>query len=68
MECSAFLNEGVDAIFESATRAAMLVRSDVDNSKSPYKSGGKKGANAGGLGGLQEKEEQAGCAKGCVIL
>lgn len=26
-ECSALLNEGVDEIFEAATRAAMLVRS-----------------------------------------
>lgn len=61
MECSALLNEGVDAIFESATRAALLVRSDVDSSS-------KAAAKKSPLGGLQEKEEQAGCAKGCVIL
>ena len=62
MECSALLNEGVDAIFESATRAAMLVRSDVDHSS---RGAGKKN---GGLSALGEKEEEAGCAKGCVIL
>ncbi|POW23408.1 hypothetical protein PSHT_00043 [Puccinia striiformis] len=32
MECSALKNEGVDSIFESATRAAMLVRQPNSNS------------------------------------
>ncbi|KAA1068788.1 Rho GTPase [Puccinia graminis f. sp. tritici] len=35
MECSALKNEGVDSIFESATRAAMLVRQPAHSSSNP---------------------------------
>lgn len=62
MECSALKNEGVDAIFEAATRAAMLVRtpggtgggggggSMVGSSGHPA-GGSARGARGGGGGG-----------------
>ena len=57
MECSALLNDGVDAIFEAATRAAMLVRGDGVTEK----------FNKRRESGMGEKESQrSGC--GCVIL
>lgn len=61
-ECSALLNEGVDDIFEAATRAAMLVRTE-----------GAASGHAGGEAKLEhrrknstEGKEDKGC--GCVIL
>ncbi|CAO1632053.1 unnamed protein product [Sympodiomycopsis kandeliae] len=47
-ECSALKNEGVDNIFEAATRAAMLVRPNNGRSNSQHEKGSGKGAGAGG--------------------
>lgn len=56
-ECSALKNQGVDAVFEAATRAAMLVRST-----------GASSAGATSRGKLKEKSgNDAGSCK-CVIL
>jgi Rho family protein len=55
-ECSALLNEGVDDIFEAATRAAMLVRSPGTEGKSSKSE----------RGNLKEEEEPSRC--GCIIM
>ncbi|KAG0140215.1 hypothetical protein CROQUDRAFT_665476 [Cronartium quercuum f. sp. fusiforme G11] len=48
MECSALKNEGVDAIFESATRAAMLVRQQANgNTTSAQHTDDEKRGNHG---------------------
>ncbi|CAK5265606.1 unnamed protein product [Mycena citricolor] len=60
-ECSALRIEGVDEVFETATRASMLMRDGVpggvatDNRHHRRKSSGK---------GVPEKEESSGC---CVV-
>lgn len=58
-ETSALLNQGVDAVFEAATRAAMVVRDQG------Y--GGVGGENTAVGGRLrQEEKETSGC--GCCII
>ncbi|CAO1615974.1 unnamed protein product [Parajaminaea phylloscopi] len=62
-ECSALLSEGVDDIFEAATRAAMLVRpgNNARGSSSHEKGGaGSTGRRASG------RNEAGGCQ--CVVL
>ncbi|KAK7057468.1 Rho small monomeric GTPase [Favolaschia claudopus] len=56
-ECSALKIEGVDEVFETATRASMLMRDGVqgENRHHRRKSSGK---------GVPEKEESGGC---CVV-
>jgi len=64
LESSALKNEGVDAIFEAATRAAMLVQRGVGAGAgaganallSSGAGGGGGGHNNGGAGGLGEKD------------
>ncbi|KAJ7874781.1 ras family-domain-containing protein [Mycena olivaceomarginata] len=58
-ECSALKIEGVDEVFETATRASMLMRDGVQGGDAKHhrrKSSGK--------GGVPEKEETGGC---CVV-
>ncbi|PWN26303.1 putative Rho2-GTP binding protein Rho2 [Jaminaea rosea] len=61
-ECSALKNEGVDNIFEAATRAAMLSR--------PAHSGGNRGSGgekgSGSKSGRKNSNEAGGCQ--CVVL
>jgi len=58
-ECSALLNDGVDDLFEAATRAAMLVRGN--------------GEDGHGVGEKKERRkseldrDEAGCCKSCVV-
>lgn len=63
MECSALKNEGVDSIFEAATRAAMLVRTPNSNpaAQPPRKSGDKRNGYA-----KEQPEEQT--ANRCCVL
>ncbi|GAA5907241.1 uncharacterized protein JCM6883_006190 [Sporobolomyces salmoneus] len=69
-ECSALLNDGVDDLFEAATRAAMLVRgTDADHGHSNSLGGGVGG---GGEKGERRKSEmgrdrQGGCCSACVV-
>lgn len=56
-ECSALKNQGVDAVFEAATRAAMLVRSN-----------GASSAGATSHGKLKEKGGNDAGSCRCVIL
>jgi Rho family protein len=59
-ECSALNNEGVDEIFEAATRAAMLVRT-------PGATEGKEKSRRNSEVAAKDFEEDSkGC--GCVIL
>lgn len=57
MECSALLNDGVDAVFETATRAAMTVRSEGV--------GGKRAPRRESTGIREKGDSSSGC--GCVI-
>lgn len=59
-ECSALQNDGVDEIFEAATRAAMLVRSGGENSNG--------GGGGGGEKRRRKEDEGEGKGCGCVIL
>ncbi|KAK0559495.1 Rho GTPase [Tilletia horrida] len=58
LESSALKNEGVDAIFEAATRAAMLVRSQAGVAA------GGGAHHAGGAGGLGEKDGEGRIRRG----
>ncbi|KAK4699680.1 hypothetical protein P7C70_g6577, partial [Phenoliferia sp. Uapishka_3] len=61
-ECSALNNEGVDEIFEAATRAAMLVRAPTGNESK------EKSRRNSEVGGPQDFSEDQGKGCGCVIL
>ncbi|KNZ46527.1 rho family protein [Puccinia sorghi] len=70
MECSALKNEGVDSIFESATRAAMLVRqpahSNSNNTGHPHaSSGGKDEKKSGNRGKKRKQKNNSSC---CYIV
>jgi len=70
MECSALKNEGVDSIFESATRAAMLVRqpahSNSNNTGHPHaSSGGKDEKKSGNRGKKRKQKNNSSC---CSIV
>jgi small GTP-binding protein len=56
-ECSALLIQGVDDVFEAATRASLLVR-DRDNYERP------KRKSEDGYGGVHGTKEEKGC---CVV-
>jgi len=64
-ECSALKVEGVDDVFESATRASMLIRDH--HGRSGGASGGKKGGKGSGAksGRRRDEEDAGGC---CVIV
>lgn len=65
-ECSALRNEGVDAVFEAATRAAMLVRpSDAARKGRTKENLGNNGKRRGGQK-AQADDVASGCR--CIIL
>jgi Rho family protein len=74
-ECSALLNDGVDDLFEAATRAAMLVRGmDGDHGHGHGLGvGGEKGERrkSDGRRGKRNKDDlddgEGGCCTGCVM-
>ena len=57
-ECSALKIEGVDDVFEAATRASMLMREGVEGH---VRSGGRR---RGSVGGVSDGEVGKGC---CVV-
>ncbi|KAM0750272.1 rho small monomeric GTPase [Meredithblackwellia eburnea MCA 4105] len=59
-ECSALNNDGVDEIFEAATRAAMLVRNPANGTS------GEKGRRPSEVAAKDFEDSNKGC--GCVIL
>jgi len=65
-ECSALKIEGVDDVFETATRASMLMRDGVPNHSQTSDSGKHHRRRSSGKGSVQDKEESKnwGC---CVI-
>ncbi|GAA6024266.1 hypothetical protein JCM11491_006381 [Sporobolomyces phaffii] len=65
-ECSALLNDGVDDLFEAATRAAMLVRgSDADHAHSNSQ-GGEKGERRKS-DAKRRGDDEGGCCTSCVV-
>jgi hypothetical protein len=64
-ECSSLLNQGVDDVFEAATRAAMLVREPGHGVTSG--AGGAHGRN-GSLGGKRRGDGEKGHGKGCCVI
>ena len=72
-ECSALRAEGVDDVFEEATRASMLMREGVSASAGAYQrrreSGrvGGKGSGAGTNGALYDGYEAKSSWKCCVV-
>ncbi|GAA6034657.1 hypothetical protein JCM8097_001102 [Rhodosporidiobolus ruineniae] len=74
-ECSALHNQGVDELFEAATRAAMLVRGHGaggggGGGEEHHHAGAAEKAErrrSGGAGRRDEEEGKGGCC-GCVIL
>jgi hypothetical protein len=64
-ECSSLLNQGVDDVFEAATRAAMLVREPGHGVTSG--TGGAHGRN-GSLGGKRRGDGEKGHGKGCCVI
>ncbi|EGG05450.1 uncharacterized protein MELLADRAFT_72149 [Melampsora larici-populina 98AG31] len=62
MECSALKNEGVDAIFESATRAAMLVRQQANGTTTTTQQNEEE--KRGSSGRRKAKKNDKGC---CLI-
>ncbi|BGP20252.1 hypothetical protein JCM10213_003061 [Rhodosporidiobolus nylandii] len=71
-ECSALLNSGVDELFESATRAAMLVRGPGAGGGGGGGAGeeavGEKAERRRSSGAGRKDEEGGGGCCGCVIL
>lgn len=78
-ECSALKTQGIEGVFENATRAAMLVRNPsgmhggqagpalIESEKrgTRRRSSGHNGQSGGGL---KDDGHGAGCSKGCIIL
>jgi len=62
-ECSALKNEGVDDVFEAATRAAMLMREGAGGQAGT--GGRRKSGDLPSMGRRLEREESRGC---CVIV
>lgn len=60
-ECSALLNDGVDDLFEAATRAAMLVRGNEE--AHGHAGGEKKERRKSEL----DRRDQSGCCSSCVV-
>ena len=60
-ECSALLNEGVDDVFEKATRVAMVQRADGAG-------GGEKGHHQREGRGKKREEGGEGGGCGCVVV
>lgn len=60
-ECSALLNDGVDDLFEAATRAAMLVRGN-EEAHGGHHGGGEKERRKSEL-----DRDKAGCCQSCVV-
>jgi len=58
-ECSALKVEGVDDVFEAATRASMLIRDQGRGGHSHHGGGGKSGK------GRRREEDAGGC---CVVV
>lgn len=58
-ECSSLLNQGVDDVFEAATRAAMLVRENGHGGSAPNH------ARKESLGGKRQDESHS---KGCCVI
>jgi len=58
MECSSLRMEGVDEIFEQATRQAMLVRSASQGAHHHHHQGSGAGGVGGGANGLAEKGDR----------
>ncbi|GAA5930460.1 uncharacterized protein JCM15063_004810 [Sporobolomyces koalae] len=67
-ECSALLNDGVDDLFEAATRAAMLVRGS-DAADAHHGSGEKSERRKSDArkGKRNKDEDEGGCCTGCVV-
>ncbi|KAJ9114526.1 hypothetical protein QFC20_001399 [Naganishia adeliensis] len=65
-ECSSLLNEGVDDVFEAATRAAMLVR-EPGHGIPTSSASGAHGRN-GSLGGKRRGDGEKGHGKGCCVI
>ncbi|CEQ42529.1 SPOSA6832_04369 [Sporobolomyces salmonicolor] len=70
-ECSALLNEGVDDLFEAATRAAMLVRGSGGESDGHHHHGSEKAdqrrkSGEAGRKGNRKDDDGAGCCA-CVV-
>lgn len=59
MECSALKNEGVDSIFESATRAAMLVRQPANLTSNGPAGGNSSGNEEKKTGGSSNKKRKS---------
>lgn len=78
MECSALRNEGVDDIFEAATRQAMLVRHPAGNNTSSGNGSATLGRATNGLAEKSDRRKSAGMydsprganeqSKGCCII
>lgn len=67
-ECSALLNDGVDDLFEAATRAAMLVRgSDAADHGHSNSLGGEKGERRKSDLRSRGDRDQGGCCTSCVV-
>ncbi|KAJ9104493.1 Rho GTPase [Naganishia friedmannii] len=66
-ECSSLLNQGVDDIFEAATRAAMLVREGAHGMTVASGVVGTHGRN-GSHGGKRRGEVEKGHGKGCCVI
>jgi len=70
-ECSALLNDGVDDLFEAATRAAMLVRGNPDDHhhhQHHHHQGNEKGERRkSDVRGSGEGSDQGGCCTSCVV-
>ena len=66
-ETSSLLNQGVDNVFEAATRAAVLVR---DQGHGGVGNAYDKDGNRESYRGTKRKDEDegGGCCGGCVIL
>ena len=62
-ECSALKIEGVDDVFEAATRASMLMREGVPSGSA----GGYRYRERGGGGGTRSRGETGGGWKCCVV-
>ncbi len=65
-ECSSLMNEGVDDVFEAATRAAMLVGVNGHGGVPPATGGGGRKDNGQGKRRSSEKEQWHG--KGCCVI
>ena len=63
-ECSALKVEGVDDVFETATRASMLMRDGVPSHSQT--SNGHHKRKSSGKGSYQDKEE--GRSWGCCVI